>query len=143
MERFKMIASGYAMFIRKDTILLACRKNTGYMDGFYSLPAGHIEDGESITRGTCREIQEETGVRVNIKEMQLVHVMHRRSDDIRMDFFFLIKKYSQNPVNAELEKCSSMEWFPIDALPNNTIPYIKEAISNVRNSVFFSEFGWK
>lgn len=143
MERFKMIASGYAFFIQKNKILLSVRKNTGYMDGWYSVPAGHIEDGESLTKGTCREIREETGVKVKPIDIELVHVMHRKSDDIRMDFFFLIKKYSGVPKNTEPEKCSSMEWFPINTLPKKTIPYIKEAIAHYLSSTFFSEFGWR
>lgn len=142
MERFKMIASGYALFIEKNRVLLSCRKNTGYMDGWYSIPAGHIEDGESITRGTCREILEETGVAIQPEHMKLVHVMHRKSDDIRMDFFFLIEKYDTKPHNVESRKCSGMKWFSMSSLPKNTIPYIKKAIQHVHASVFFSEFGW-
>lgn len=112
------------------------------MDGWFSLPAGHIEDGESLTQGTIREIKEETGIVLSPKNIKLVHVMHRKSNDIRMDFFFLIPKWKGNLKNTEKEKCSAMEWFPIHALPSNTIPYIKEAISNFRASSFFSEFGW-
>lgn len=113
------------------------------MDGWFSLPAGHIEDGESLTAGTIREIREETGVILKEKDIELVHVMHRKSNDIRMDFFFLVKKYVGKPRNTEPEKCSVMEWFSIDDLPKNTIPYIKKAIECFRSSEFFSEFGWE
>ncbi len=142
MERFKMIASGYAFFIKKNKILLSQRKNTGYMDGWFSLPAGHIENNESLTKGTIREIHEETGIVLSDKDITLVHVMHRKSDDIRMDFFFLVNRWKGIPKNTEEAKCSAMEWFPLTALPPNTIPYIKEAISQYQSSSFFSEFGW-
>ena len=137
-----MIASGYGVFIRKNKILLSERKNTGYMDGWFSLPAGHIEDGESITYGTKREIQEEVGVVVQVEDLQLVHVMHRKSDDIRMDFFFLVGAWKGEPKNMEPEKCSRLQWFPINALPENTIPYIREAVLNHTKSILYSEFGW-
>jgi len=142
MERFKMIASGYALFIKKNKILLSQRKNTGYMDGWFSLPAGHIENNESLTKGTIREIHEETGIVLSDKDITLVHVMHRKSDDIRMDFFFLVNRWKGIPKNTEEAKCSAMEWFPLTALPPNTIPYIKKAISQYQSSSFFSEFGW-
>jgi len=112
------------------------------MDGWFSLPAGHIEDGETLTYGTLREIQEETGIIVRKKDVQLVHVMHRKSNDIRMDFFFVIKKWKGEPKNTEPDKCSRLQWFPIDALPKNTIPYIRKAIQNHTKSIFYSAFGW-
>jgi len=142
MERFKMIASGYAFFVKRNKILLSQRQNTGYMDGWFSLPAGHIEDGESITKGTIREIAEEVGMTVPTENLQLVHVMHRKSDDIRMDFFFLVNSWKGEPMNKEPDKCSRLQWFSIKALPENTIPYIKEAVENYTKSVFYSEFGW-
>ena len=89
-SRFKMIASGYLMLIRGGKILLSRRFRTGYEDGKYSLPAGHIEDGETLTAGTCREIREEIGIVLHPKDLKLVHVMHRRHIDIRVDYFFTI-----------------------------------------------------
>lgn len=142
MERFKMIASGYGMFIRDDKILLLRRCNTGYMDGYYGLPAGHIEDNEPVTQGTLRELLEETGVELSPTDIQLAHVMHRKSNDIRMDFFFNVTHWEVEPVNTEPDKCDDMQWFPLDALPENTIPYITSAIENSQKSIFFSEFGW-
>ncbi len=137
-----MIASGYGMFIRNNAILLSERKNTGYMDGWFSFPAGHIEDGESITHGTKREIKEEIGVSVAVKDLRLVHVMHRKSNDIRMDFFFLVRQWKGKPENREPDKCGCLQWFSLDALPKNTIPYIREAIRNQQRGLFYSEFGW-
>ncbi len=142
MERFKMIASGYGFFIKKNKILLSERKNTGYMDGWFSLPAGHIEDGESLIHGTTRELAEEVGVVVREEQLQLVHVMHRKSDDIRMDFFFLVSGWKNEPANMEPDKCSRLEWVFIDELPKNTIPYIRSAINHYTQSVLYSEFGW-
>ncbi|HCM82612.1 TPA: NUDIX hydrolase [Patescibacteria group bacterium] len=142
MHRFKMIASGYVFFIKEKKILLSRRYNTGYEDGNYSVPAGHIENGESLTVGTCREIKEEVGVIILPKDMRLVHVIHRKEDDIRMDFFFFIEKWLTEPKNIEPEKCDDLSWFPLDALPPNTIPYIRSAIEHYQNNVFYSEFGW-
>ena len=47
--------------IRDSTgkILTVKRKNTGYLDGWYGLPAGHIEGIETIKEAMQREIQEE------------------------------------------------------------------------------------
>lgn len=142
MNRFKMIASSYLILIHNGKILLSRRFNTGYQDGKYSLPAGHIEDGESLTQGAAREVFEETGVRINPKDMKLVHVMHRKHLDIRMDFFFTAKTGDQKPVNKEPKKCDDLRWFSLKRLPENTIPYIRHAIKCYQKKIFYSEFGW-
>ena len=137
-----MISSGYVFFIKNGKILLMRRKNTGYMDGHYGLPAGHIEEGETLSAGTCREMVEEVGIDLKEKNIELAHVMHRKSNDIRIDFFFVAKKWKDTPKNNEPEKCDDLQWFDLDALPKNTIPYIKTAIENYRSKIIFSEYGW-
>ncbi len=143
MERFKLIASSYLILIRNNKLLLLRRKNTGYEDGNYGLPAGHLEDGESVTEGLCREIKEEIGITLNPKKVSLVHVMHRREKDIRIDLFFTAKDTKGTPINAEPKKCDDLSWFPMNKLPKNTIGYIKQAISNYTKKIFYSERGWK
>lgn len=142
MERFKMIASVYGFFIKDEKILLLRRFNTGYEDGKYSLPAGHVDDNESFIVAICREIKEETGVVVKKENIELVHIMHRKENDIRMDFFFLVTSWEGEPTNTELDKCDELAWYPLNNLPNNTISYIKTAIENYKKRILYSEIGW-
>jgi len=137
-----MIASSYAFFIKKNKILLSRRFQTGYEDGKLSVPAGHVEYGETITNVLVREIQEEVGITLMPSQFSLSHIMHRKSDDIRMDFFFRINSWNGTPKNMEPKKCNELIWVPIDVLPNDTIPYITHAIRCVRNNILYSEFGW-
>ena len=143
MTRFKMIADGFAFFIKEDKILLSRRFNTGHEDGNYGLPSGHIEDGETLKDGVCREIKEEVGVIVLPTDLQLVHVMHRKKEDIRMSFFFLATSFLEEPKNIEPDKCDDLQWFSLDNLPSNTISYVRQAIEHYQNNELYSEFGWK
>lgn len=142
MERFKLIASVYLIFIRNNQVLLLRRANTGYEDGNYGLPAGHLEDNESITDGLRREIKEEIDLDIKPQEVTLAHVMHRKEKDIRVDFFFTAQNVEGEPKNMEPEKCDDLSWFPLDNLPPNTIGYIKEAIQNSQERKIYSERGW-
>jgi mutator protein MutT len=141
-HRFKMIASSYAFFIKNNKILLSRRFQTGYMDGKLSVPAGHVENKETITQTLIREIKEEVGIILIPSQFFLSHVMHRKSDDIRMDFFFQINSWNGTPKNMEPNKCNELLWSPIDSLPLDTIPYIASAINSVHNKSIYSEFGW-
>ena len=142
MIRFKMIASSYLILIQNGKILLSRRFNTGYEDGKYSLPAGHIEDDESLTQGAAREMFEEIGLKLAPQAFKLVHVMHRKHLDIRMDYFFTAEIGNQQPVNKEPEKCDDLRWFSLTKLPVNTIPYIRHAIACHQKKIFYSELGW-
>lgn len=138
-----MIASSYPFYVRDGKILLSRRKNTGYADGMYSLPAGHVEDGESLTTCLVREAKEEIGVIIDPSDLHLVHTMHRFETDIRMDFFFTVSKWLGVVTNCEPEKCDDVAWFSLSALPTNTVPYIRAAIDMWQKEIVFSERGWE
>lgn len=89
-----------------------------------------------------REAGEEVGVIVNPENLKLVHVMHRRSEEERVDFFFTAKSWKGIPKIMEPNKCDDLKWFSLDNLPDNMVPYVKKAIENYLNGVIYSEFGW-
>jgi len=63
--------------------------------------------------------------------------------DERGDFFIHVKNWVGQPLNAEPDKCDQLFWTKLDALPENTLPYIRKAIENFRVGIPFEEFGWK
>lgn len=139
-----MVASVYLFLIKDNKILLLRRCNTGYEDGNYGLPSGHVEENESISHALVRETEEEIGIQIKIEDIKLVHVMNRKENDERVDFFFSLAQLldSGTPYNKEPHKCDDLQWFPIDNLPINTVGYVKRALENVQNNIFYSESGW-
>ena len=141
-DRFKLILSLYVIFIKEGETLLLRRQNTGYEDGNYGLPAGHADGDESARDGACREALEEVGVVVKPRDLEFVHVMHRRQEDERVDIFFSVKKWEGEPKNTEPHRCDDVSWFAFDKLPENTIPYIRQALEATQKGIKYSEFGW-
>jgi ADP-ribose pyrophosphatase YjhB (NUDIX family) len=142
--RFLLRCAVYLILIRDDKILLLKRFNTGWQDGNYSLPAGHIDGGERIYEGMIREAKEEIGIDIEKKDLEVVHTIHRKAR-LGMEYFdiFLIaKNWKGIPSNMEENKCSGIGWFPLDNLPKNLLPYVKQAIINDQKKIFFSDFGW-
>ncbi len=143
-ERFKIIPSVYLVLIKDGKIFLARRCNTGFHDGEYSFPAGHLEGNETLAQAAAREGQEEVGVIAAREDLRLVHVNSRNSHDgERVGFFFQAVKWEGEPKIMEPDKCDGIGWFPLDSLPGNTIDYIKGVIADIRNGKAYSEFGWK
>ena len=118
------------------------RFNTGYRDGEYSVPAGHLDGNETVLAAAAREAKEEIGVEFEAGAVAFSSVMHRTEDDERVDFFLHIAKWQGEPVNAEPDKCDEVCWVEVNNLPLNTIPYVRQAIQNHLNRVRFDEFGW-
>ena len=141
-KRFTFLVAVHAFFFKDDKVLLLQRCNTGYMDGSWSVPAGHADGGETIANAMKREIWEEAGVKIGADvELLPAHVMHRiRSNDEYIDYFFVIKEWHSEPRNAEPDKCSGLEWVSLDALPKNMIPYVEFALKEILSENMFSEF---
>ena len=132
----------HLLFFREDQVLLLRRFNTGYADGQYSVPAGHLDGGETVVEAARRESQEETGLRIEASQIAFSSVIHRNEGDERIDFFVHIHEWQGDPVNAEPEKCDELRWVHLDELPDNVIPYVRKAIRNHRDGIPFDIFGW-
>lgn len=132
----------YVILRDEDRILLSKRKNTGHRDGEYSLVAGHIEPGESATEAIVREAYEEAGIELDRSSLEPVHVIHRRSETrVYMDVFFAADEWTGDVENREPTKCAELAWYKQSELPQDTVPYVEQAISEMSDGVF-SEFGW-
>ena len=145
-KRHSNIPASYMMLLKDNKILLLRRFNTGYEDGSYSLPAGHVDEGENFTMCVIRETKEEIGVLIKPEDVKVVHIMHRDSgtheNNERIDVFFIARKWQGKIINKEPTKCDNLEWFDVDNLPENVIPYIKQAIKGMKNKKYYSECGW-
>ena len=86
-NRFKLPVAVHLLLIREGQVLLLRRFNTGYEDGNYSVVAGHLDGGEEVKEAMAREAREEAGIEIAPADLQVVGVMHRLSNDERVDFF--------------------------------------------------------
>lgn len=143
MSIFSVSVSVHLMLINDNKILLMRRKDTGFADGFYSMPAGKLEPKESVENAIIREVEEEININIKNETLKTIQVMNRNgSDRERIDYFFTVDRWSGEIKNNEPNKCDDLKWFDINNLPENTIPYIKEAINNYNKKIKFSLFGW-
>jgi len=141
-DRFKLIPTSHLLLVNGSKILLSRRFNTSWEDGKYSVVAGHLDGNETFREAVIREAKEEAGIDIELEDLEIVHAMHRKSADERIDFFLTARKWRGEPRIMEPNKCDDMRWFEINKLPENTIPYIRQAIECFVNKVFYSEHGW-
>jgi 8-oxo-dGTP diphosphatase len=141
--RIKFPATVHLFFFRENQILLLRRFNTGYRDGEFSVPAGHLDGDETVKVAAMREASEEVGLQLDIDNIVFSSVMHRKEDEERVDFFVHIQAWQNEPFNNEPNKCDGLIWVDCKSLPENTIPYVRRAIENHLGGVVFDEFGWE
>jgi len=130
--RFTVIPAVYVIFRDGEKVLLLRRANTGYHDGEYSLPAGHVDGGEPAIQAACREAREEVGVTINSEDLLLVHTMHRVSNEPelheRLDLYFETVRWDGDTQNAEPDKCDELRWMDLRKLPENVVPEVRQAL---------------
>ena len=127
-------------FFRENQILLLRRFNTGFRDGEYTVPAGHMDGGETVMQAAIREGKEEVGVDIAEQNMTFSTVMHRIEDEERVDFFVQVHKWEGEPFNAEPDKCDDVRWVELNALPDNPVPYVRQALNNHQHNIPFDEY---
>jgi 8-oxo-dGTP diphosphatase len=142
-RRFKLTGDVHLLLLADDVrVLFGCRKNTGFEDGAWHVPSGHLEAGESVVRALIREAKEEIGVVIGEEDVEFAHVMHNSSSDGRVAFFFAVRNWSGVPENREPDKCSELRWFTFGALPEHMIDYCRVALAHIAASQPFSVYGW-
>ena len=142
MSRFRLIPEVHLLLRRGEDFLLLRRFNTGYEDGNYSVVVGHVDGNEAARAAICREAREEAGLLINPADLDLCRVMHRSSDEERISLFFVARRWSGEPRNLEPHKCSDLSWFSVHSLPENMVPFVRQAIAHVQAGTVYSEFGW-
>ncbi|CAN5149460.1 NUDIX hydrolase [soil metagenome] len=115
--------------LEKDgKILLSKRQNTGWMDGFWHIPGGGLEENESLTHAAAREANEELGIAVDPAHLCLMHVLHLNKQTL--GFYFKATLWQGEPINNEPAECSQVDWFAMDDLPEEMSPFARRVIES-------------
>src|SRR3990167_6416156 len=149
--RFRPYGAVYAVLRREDEVLLLRRHGSKFYDGWYSLPAGHIDGEESLREATVREAKEEIGIDIAPAYLELAHLSHRASNPTEeegqareyIDAYFITTTWQSEPRICEPDKCDELRWVSIHTLPKETIPYIRDVLNHIANGEIYSEIGFE
>lgn len=132
------------ILVRDGHVLLAERSGTGYADGQWNLPSGKLEEGEDLVAAVMREAREEVDVELSRDDLVMATSVHYLSPEgrARVGFFFHAPRWHGEPRNAEPHKCARIQWFPLDQLPANTVPYTHAGVELFRRGEPFGLQGW-
>ena len=138
-ERFPVVV--HVLIELDGRVALLKRANTGFMDGYYALPGGHQEQGETISQTARRELTEELGVKA--VEIEPACVLPYRSGRHQgVNFLFRCTEWEGEPVINEPELFAELVWVVPEALPQPTADWIEPALALASAGGWYLEMNW-
>lgn len=116
---YKRVAAGAVL--RDQKLLIARRKPGESLQGFWELPGGKLEPGETAEQCLRRELDEELGITVEIHAPLCVNTHHYTRATIELHVFLCSTQDDPRPLEchdhvvwAELDTLREFEWAPAD-----------------------------
>lgn len=122
----------FAIIERAGKYLLARRRDIGW----WNLPGGGLEYGETVDEGMAREIMEEVGIAVTIERVVGIYSKPRKNEVV---ITFLCHLVSGADEPAPSDEVSEVGWFTAETLPDKLLPKHRErlldALSGQREAI--------
>lgn len=136
-ERHLTRTAVFVILEKDNKIFFLRRANTGWADGFLTIPSGHVDKGERVTESAIKEAKEEAGVIIDKDDLVFVHVDYLRDEYV--NFYFKAERWEGEPRIGEPDLASEMLWVNKDALPEDVTPQVKRMFAQIRAGSHFSE----
>ena len=109
------------MVVNSHGEVLLVRRGNDPIKGCWALPGGFMEMDETIEHCAVRELEEETGIKVNEKDIRLIGVYSAPGRDPRgrtVTAAYLVKNEECRMKNARAgDDAAEVHWWPLNALP--------------------------
>jgi 8-oxo-dGTP pyrophosphatase MutT (NUDIX family) len=133
----------YLIFEQDGKIAFLLRSNTGWMNGYYSLPSGRVEKGESFLQAAIREGAEEVGVQLRPDDLELATTAHRsETDSLWVDLIFKVKQWEGELYNAEPHIHGELAQLDPNNLPENIVPSVRYYVEEYLKGNRYTEYGF-
>ena len=128
-----------ASVVTKGSKVLLCRRAIDPRKGFWTLPAGFMETGETVEEAAQREAKEEANAEIRIDRMLAVYSVPRISQVQVMFRAELVSDISPGPESLEVRL---FDWkdIPWSNLAFPTVVWGLTHYSETRNSLVFAPF---
>ena len=119
---------------QNNKILFVKRENTGKCDGYYMLPGGHVDEGETVLQAAIRELKEELDICVQAIDLKFKLAEPTKT---HVHLFFEVEKYTGIIKNNEPEKHADVSFLSLKH--PEIYPSVVEEVNAVLNNIYFIE----
>ncbi len=136
----KFAVSLKARLLLQDHGKILLLKQTKPNGGNYSLVGGTIERKEFAIQSLIRESWEEAGIKLADDDLELVHVLHKKSNrSHRIVLYFRAYHYIGSPQSREKKKFENVEWFSLKQLPPKLTGTVRHVLKAYNAGLMYSE----
>lgn len=112
------VGIGVILVNQDGQVLVGKRKNSHAP--YYSIPGGHLDEGETFEQCAIREVWEETGI--NVSDPRVIAVTnnletYQQEGKHYISIILLVENIDETPKLVEPEKCEAWLWVDPNNLP--------------------------
>ena len=96
------------VYVKKDHKILMVEENKEGIKGKWNMPAGKLEDNESLIDAAIRETKEETNIDIDIKG--LIAIQETISDLGQLVIFYFLGEYVSGRIKYDKKEISDVKW---------------------------------
>ena len=123
-DKARFRVSCFAVIERAGRVLLARRRDIGW----WNLPGGGLEHGETVDEALRRELREEIGAEVTIVRLSGVYSKPRK-DEVVLTFLCHLVAGAELALRTT-DEVSEIGWFAPDDLPTDLLPKHRERVAD-------------
>ena len=125
--------SGHVVIFKDEDHFLSLKRGDKdpWMPGKWCSVGGHVQIGEDIKDGTCREVKEESNLAINPEDLVDTNVVRKNRI-----YFFTTNKFS-GKVHLDGKEHTDYKWCSMKDLDNmETTPGLKEIVFIAKQKVY-------
>jgi ADP-ribose pyrophosphatase YjhB (NUDIX family) len=110
---------GVSTLVVDERRVLLVRRGKEPLLGYWSLPGGHVELGETLAQAAAREVHEETGVLVrNLKAIETLEIVNRDAGGgVASHFVLVVFRGDGNGVARAGDDAAEANWVALGDVP--------------------------
>lgn len=147
-ENTKKVGAGVGiMILQRGKVLLGKRHSDPqkassllHGEGTWTMPGGKLHFGESFEEAACREVFEETGIKIDKEKLKVISI----TNDIVEDAHFvtiglLCNNFEEKPKVMEPDEITEWKWFSLNELPSPIFFPSEKILKNYLAGKFYSK----
>ena len=128
-------------------VLLYLRQGTGELDGYWTLACGgHVKPDETLEQAMVRETKEEIGLDLEqygeLQQVKAFLAEPRSVWNVLTVVYEVVLGMDVEVRNMEPDQCGGLQWFELDALPENLddqITFVQRVLDDWKRRQLTSE----
>ena len=147
MAEDKRVGVGIGVMILKEGKVLLGKRHKDpqkadselHGEGSWTMPGGKIHFGESFEEAACRETMEETGLKLEEKNLKFVSLSNDKVADAHfVTIGFLCEDFEGDCSVMEPDEITEWSWFDLDNLPSPIFFPSMKILENYKNGRIYA-----